>query len=360
MRALQDAGYRVLAAVPADEIASQISRLGVETHFIPVDARGLSPVRDLRLLLSYGSLLRQLRPAVVLPFTAKPNIYASFAAAREGIPVINTLTGLGTGFLSGAALQLLLSFLYRRALARSRRVFFHNEEDRKLFVTQGIVKPTQTEVVPGSGIDLKRFAPTARHNRNGPPAFLFIGRLLVDKGINEFLEAAEIVSRTRNARFRVLGPIDQHPKSISAAALERSRANGTVQFLEPVDDVRPFIRDCDCVVLPSYREGLPRVLLEASAMGKPVIATHVPGCRQAVDNGFTGLLCKARSVRSLAEALIAMIDLSPLQRAEMGERGREKATQEFSQQIVIAAYLEAVRNITIEIDDRFGSHSPST
>jgi glycosyltransferase involved in cell wall biosynthesis len=261
------------------------------------------------------------------------------------------MTGLGTGFLSGPALRLLLSVLYRAALARSRKVFFHNDEDRDLFVTQGLANAFQADVVRGSSVDLTRFAPTAGHNRNEPPAFLFIGRLLIDKGITEFLQAAELVSKARKAQFRVLGPIEQHPKAISPDALERWRANGTVQFLGAANDVRPFIRECDCVVLPSFREGLPRVLLEASAMGKPVIATNVPGCRQAVDHGSTGLLCEVRSARSLADSIITMIDLSPEERAQMGSRGREKAEREFSQEGVVDAYLEAVRRAQFEAQE---------
>jgi glycosyltransferase involved in cell wall biosynthesis len=345
---LQEAGYRIAAAVPDDEAAPKLRSMGVETHFVPVDARGVSPVSDLRLLLRYGNLLRQLRPAVVLPFTAKPNIYASLAAARERIPVINTLTGLGTGYLSGPTLQLLLSILYRAALARSCSIFFHNEDDRDLFVTQRLVKACQAQVVPGSGVDLERFAPIVGCERKGPPAFLFIGRLLIDKGINEFLEASELVSRERNAEFRVLGPTEKQQKAISEVAIENWKATGTAQFLGVAEDVRPFIHACDCVVLPSFREGLPRVLLEASAMEKPVIATNVPGCRQVVDDGLSGLLCEARSARALADAIIAMIDLSAEARSQMGRRGRLKMEREFSQERVVDIYVKAVRSAQLK------------
>lgn len=342
---LKDAGYAVSAAVPDDEAASALRAMGVVVHHVPVDSKGLSPLRDARLMADYYRLLRRVKPVALLTFTPKPNIYGSMAAALAGIPAVNTVTGLGTTFLSGRALQGLASMLYRVGLRRSKRIFFHNPDDRDLFVERGLVRREQAAVVPGSGVDLDRFSPASDLAADRPLTFLFIGRLLKDKGALEFAEAAAIVARDRPARFRMLGPVEDHPKAVSQDLLRPHVESGTVELLGEAGDVRPFIADADCVVLPSYREGLPRVLLEAAAMGVPAIATDVPGCRHVVDHGVTGFLCEARSAISLAEAMKAIADLSPEERAAMGARAREKAERDYSQERVVAAYVDVLREI---------------
>jgi len=338
--------YAVSAAVPEDSGVNALQALGVHVYPVPVDPHGQSPVADIRLLGSYFRLLRGTRPRAVLGFTAKPNIYGSMAAAQLGIPIINTISGLGTGFLSGRRLDRIISALYRLALRRSKRIFFHNSDDLELFVERRLATRSQCEVVPGSGVDLERFRPVDRAQRD-VPTFLFIGRMLKDKGALEFAEAASIVRRSHDARFQMLGSLDDHPRAVPRAALSRFESEGSIQLLGSADDVRPFIGQADCVVLPSYREGLPRVLLEASAMGKPVIATDVPGCREALDDGATGLLCAVRSSRSLADAMIRMAGMAPDEREAMGARGRQKAEQQFSQERVVQAYLDALREIGV-------------
>jgi len=345
--ALKDHGYKVAAAVPDDAGAAQLRDSGVEVHSVDVDAQGFSPLRDSLLLIDYLKLLRRVRPAAIFGFTIKPNIYASLAAARFGIPVINTISGLGTGFLSGSLLQGLVTRLYRWALARSKRVFFHNEEDRDMFVELGIVSAAQAVVVAGSGVDLRRFQPVEKNTDQRSPVFLFIGRLLTDKGALEFAKAASIVRKSRQARFRMLGALDDHPKAAPRDVMHRHAADGTIELLEPAQDVRPYIAEADCVVLPSYREGLPRVLLESAAMATPVIATDVAGCRQAVDDRVTGLLCEARSAESLASTMADFADMPAERRLEMGAAARAKAEREFCESGVVAAYLEELRKIGI-------------
>lgn len=347
IRKLLKQGYEVLAAVPADEAAPALRALGVEIHHIPIDPRGLSPMRDARLLFTYRRLMGQLKPMAFLGFTAKPNIYGSIAAASYGIPVINTISGLGTGFLSGRALQNILSALYRWGLRRSQRVFFHNPEDRDLFVSQRLVTATQAAVVPGSGVDLQRFCSARNRDPSESPTFLFIGRFLKDKGAIEFAQAAGLVKKHATAQFQMLGSFEDHPRAVVPKLLETLAQESSVELLGITDDVRPFIANADCVVLPSYREGLPRVLLEASAMATPVIATDVPGCRHVVDDGVTGLLCEARSAASLAETITVMVEMSAEERTAMGLRARQKAEREFSQERVVAAYLHALKELGV-------------
>jgi glycosyltransferase involved in cell wall biosynthesis len=344
---LKARGYRVMAAVPDDESAPALRAMGAEVHHVPIDARGISPLKDAHLYLSYRNLLRRLKPAAFLGFTAKPNIYGSAAAGRLSIPVINTITGLGTGFLSGRALQSVVTNLYRWGLKRSERVFFHNPEDRDLFVARGLVAPGQTAVVPGSGIDLRHFAPAHFQTSASQPTFLFIGRFLKDKGATEFAQAASIVKAAKQTRFQMLGSIEDHPKAAPRELFDELVRDGSIELLGTTDDVRPFISDADCIVLPSYREGLPRVLLEASAMAKPVITTDVPGCRQALEDEVTGFLCQARSTASLAEAMTRFTQMTPRERAAMGARGRQKAEREFSQEQVVAAYVEALQEVGV-------------
>ena len=344
--ALMEHDYHVVALVPPGKGVAELERSGITVQPTPISPRGLSPSSDLRLLCSYWRDLRQLNPDAFLGFTAKPNIYGSIAAHRNGIPVIANITGLGTGFLSGRMLEGILSQLYRTALANADKVFFHNRDDLDLFITRGLTREAQSEVIPGSGVNLKYFdvrSPTG----NADPLFLFIGRFLRDKGIVEFVDAARMVKRDfPGVRFQVLGALEPHPKAIPAGTLDQWKNEQVVEFIEPANDVRPFIEQADAVVLPSYREGLPRALLEGSAMGRAVIGSDVPGCRDVVEEGVTGFLCEHHSAQSLASAMIRFCALSPDQRASMGLEARRKSEQEFGEQLVIGAYIRALESVS--------------
>lgn len=342
VKSLQDQGHRVVAIVPPSADIEDLERLSVDIELLPMNARGLSPFGDALLLSRYIAVLARLRPAAFLGFTAKPNIYGGIAARLVGVPVISNVTGLGTGFLSGRALERVLTSLYRFALRGSKSVFFHNLDDLQLFVERRIVSPAQAQVIPGSGVDLERFA--ARPPPQGQRlTFLFIGRMLKDKGIVEFGQAARLVrSSIPEARFVALGEWAEHPKAAPRERLDQWRAEGLIEFAGATADVRPFIEAADCIVLPSYREGLPRVLLEAAAMARPAIATDVPGCREVIDDGVTGYLCKCGSSSSLAEAMRALAALSAEQRAEMGRLARRKAENQFSEERVTSAYVSAL------------------
>jgi glycosyltransferase involved in cell wall biosynthesis len=224
-------------------------------------------------------------------------------------------------------------------------VFFQNEEDRALFVGRGIVRRDQARVVPGSGVDLDHFAPAPLPG--GPPVFLFIGRLLRDKGVGEFVEAARSVRRDfPEARFQLLGGLDEgNLTGIRQAELDSWLAEGVVEHLGTTDDVRPYIAAATAVVLPSYREGLPRSLLEAAAMARPLIASDVPGCRDVVEDRVNGLLCKVRDHRSLAEAMRSLVELPRKQRLAMGEAGRRKVQERFSEALVVRAYLDVLSSL---------------
>lgn len=340
------AGFSVIALAPDDGNAAGLTALGAQFVPIPIDTSGTSIARDARLLADYWSILRRLRPQAFLGFTVKPNVYGSLAAGLLGIRTINNISGLGTAFMRPGPLNWLVSRLYRLALARSARVFFQNPADLELFVARGLVRPDQARRIPGSGIDLERFRPSPAARPEGRPfRFLFVGRLLRDKGLVEYAEAARrLRPRWPQAEFAILGFAGSDNRSaVPIADIERWRDENIVTYLGETADVRPDLDKADCVVLPSYREGLPRSLLEAAAMARPMIATDVPGCRDVVTDGDNGFLCEVRSAESLAGAMDRMLRLTAAERVAMGLRARDKAEREFDQARVVSAYLEALR-----------------
>jgi len=345
IKALAAEGYQVLIAAPAVDPDWTESH-GAEAVEIAVDRSGMNPFRDASLLVNYLALFRRRKPDFLLGFTAKPNIYGALAAQLSGVQALPNVSGLGTAFMSDGPLSRLVSFLYRRAFRGSKIVFFQNPDDRDLFVDRAIVRAEQARLLPGSGIDLTQFRPEPLPG-SGSLRFLFIGRLLGDKGVREFVEAAaSLKSRHPDWRFQLLGPVDEGNRTGVAADEVQSWVNqGLVEYLGHADDVRPYIREATAVVLPSYREGLPRSLLEGAAMARPLVATDVPGNRQLVDHGVNGLLCEVRSAPSLAHAMQRMGEMSADHRAALGKAGRDRVERQFSEELVVNAYLDALRQL---------------
>lgn len=348
IRAFLTQGYEVIAASPTDAYSPHLKELGCRHLPLQMDNEGTSPLKDFGFFLRYLRLLRRERPDVFLGFTIKPNIYGSLAARLLQIPVVNNVSGLGTAFIRDSWLTHIVKALYRLALRSSATVFFQNEDDRSLFVDFKLVEPEQTALLPGSGIDLERFCPKqAASPQPAAPCFLLIARLLRDKGVGEFIDAARIVkTRFPEARFQLLGFLDaQNRTAIPKATVDEWVGEGIVEYLGVADDVRPYIAASNCVVLPSYREGTPRTLLEAAAMAKPLIATDVPGCREVVEHGKNGFLCEVRDPANLAQKLFDFIDLSHAERIAMGKASRVKVEREFDENIVIQRYLERIEEI---------------
>ena len=349
--ALVSRGFDVVAVAPDDEYRDRLRELGCRYVPLNMDNQGTHPVKDALLLWRYVVVLLRLRPAVVLSYTVKPNIYASLAARLVGVTVINNVSGLGTAFLRGGWLGGVVCSLYRVALRRSHRVFFQNDEDRQVFIEKRLVAPARTGLLPGSGIDLVHFSPLAFDGsslRNGAGlVFLMVARLLWDKGVLEFVEAARRVKALfPESRFQLLGFLDvKNQTAVGRSDVEAWVKDGVVEYLGTTDDVRPFLADADCVVLPSYREGTPRSLLEAAAMGRPLLATDVPGCREVVIDGVNGLLCRLRDSVDLAEKMMQMITMPMSALLQMGQESRRLAEMRFDEQIVIRKYLEAIYEV---------------
>ena len=352
MRYLAELGYRVSAAAPPDGYEEACREAGFDFFPFQLSRKGTNPLKDLRTCFALKKIFRQERPDLVCNFTVKPDIYGTIAAAACKVPAINNISGLGTVFITHSFVTRLVKKLYRYSQKRAAKVFFQNEDDLSQFLEHGLVPEEKTGMLPGSGIDLERFVAAEPEGYSGSNVqstctFLLIGRMLGDKGVREYVEAARIITaERRDGQFMLLGPLDHHNRTaIGPRELEEWSISGVVKYLGAAEDVRGHIAVTDCVVLPSYREGTPRTLLEAAAMGKPIVATNVPGCRQVVDEGVTGYLCKPYSAESLAGAIRKILNLRPRERYDMGMRGRKKMEREYDQRLVFEAYGNVIGEI---------------
>ncbi|MXP13325.1 glycosyltransferase [Altererythrobacter confluentis] len=344
IQALLEDGHRVTVLAPPDATVPNLERMGCAFIPLAMDSKGLNPLRDLALLRRMRAMFSAHRPDVILSYTIKNNIYGALAARSLRIPFLPNVSGLGTAFLSQGLLRRVAEGLYRAAFASVPAVFFQNGEDRALFIERRLVREDQARLLPGSGIDLERFAPADYPLADAPPVFLLIARLLRDKGVHEFVEAAGLVKQIHpGARFQLLGAVDaQNRTAIDRVTVTAWEQSGAVEYLGTCDDVREHIAPANCVVLPSYREGAPRTLIEAAAMARPLIATDVPGCRSVVEDGVNGFLCEVRSGKSLAQACLRFLALPREQQAALGRAGRTKMEREFGEARVIAAYRQPI------------------
>ncbi|WP_422071054.1 glycosyltransferase family 4 protein [Tranquillimonas rosea] len=342
-------GHTVTVLAPRDSSVDELAEMGCRFVHLIMDVKGLSPVRDYLFLLRLRRHFREISPNLVCSFTIKNNIFGALAAKGLPLGFIPNVTGLGTAFLSSFVLQRIAEGLYRRAFHKIPVVFFQNEDDRALFLSRNLVTNKQARLLPGSGIDVDRFNSTPLP-QDATYRFLMISRLLRDKGVVEFVEAAQKVSKRHpSVRFQLLGPLGTDNRSaISSDTLEEWRSSGVIEYLGESDDVRREISAADCVVLSSYREGAPRTLIEAAAMGRPLIATDVPGCRAVVDDGKTGFLCAPRDSDALADACERMLALEGSDRAELGRQGRQKMEREFHQDVIVDAYRSAMASIAAD------------
>ncbi|MEM0984851.1 MAG: glycosyltransferase family 4 protein [Pseudomonadota bacterium] len=346
LHSLQDEGYEVVAIAPPDEHVSRLEHQGYRFLPLKMDNKGTDPIKDARLFRRYRNVLQREKPAVFLGYTIKPNIYGSLAAQNLRIPVINNISGLGTAFIRDTVITSIVKRLYKASLKGSDCIFFQNQDDLDTFAEKDLVQVDRCRLLPGSGIDLTRFSPPPPPKDRDQSAikFLLIGRLVYDKGVGEYVEAARILRKSHpDVECQILGFLDvENRTAVSREDVDNWVGEGLIRYLGSSNDVRTHIAQSDCVVLPSYREGTPRTLLEAAAMGKPIITTDVPGCREVVEDGLNGYLCEARSAQSLAAKMQEFCALSDAERRRLGEAGRSKMEREFDEQIVIDRYKEAI------------------
>ena len=342
IRAFEAEGRWPLAAVVPTGDATVGS---LPTFEVPLIADGTAPIAELKSLVALIALFRQVQPQVVLGFTPKGNIYAGLAARATGRPFLPNVSGLGTGFIRGGLLLKVQAALYREAFRGLPTVFFQNRDDAALFEKMGLVRREQVKLIPGSGVDCRAFACAIPRDRpNEALRLLFVGRLLGDKGVRELAEAMRLL-RPRYPKLEVtlvgeLGAANR--TAISKQELDGWIADGLLTHAGHAKDVRPFIAAADAVILPSYREGMPRALLEAAAMARPLLAADVPGCREIVRDGVNGLLFEVRSPQAVADAIERLIAAGPEQRRTWARNSRTIAEEEYDERLVIDAYRSAV------------------
>ena len=345
------ASHEVCTLAPQDEASIKLEDCGCTFINLNINNKGLNPLSDFQLRSRLIKIYKKTQPDVIIHYTIKPVIYGSMAATKQKIPFVNNITGLGTAFIKKNWVTWLVKQLYQSSQKKAGYVFFQNREDQKLFHKENLIPETvPQEIIPGTGIDIKHFA-LKPYSKSTPGLFLLIARLIWDKGVGEFVEAArQIKSEFSEAHFQLLGFLDvKNRTAISREQVQEWEAEGVIEYLGDTEDVRPYIEKASCVVLPSYREGLPRTLLEAASMARPIITTDVTGCREVVEHGANGYLCKPRDANDLAQKIIDMVKLSMDERREMGLRGRKMMEQNFDQRIIvekIVSRIEGVLNVT--------------
>ena len=351
LRTLLASGFDVVVVTPIDSYLSYLKDFPTIRH-IPLKnlaRKSTNPIHDLRLFLELNKIFKKESPNLILNYTIKPNIWGGMAAAKRNIPYICVVTGLGYAFLHNGFVNFFSKILYRLSFKNADKVVFENIDDRVLFNDLKIVAPEKSISVKGCGIDVRHFRPKEKSEKNDHEKliFTFIGRFLYDKGIKEFVEAAKILLRkNENAEFWLVGEIDhENPSALSEDELQNWIETKIITYHGLASDVRKFIKDSDCIVLPSYREAIPRVIQEGMSMQRCVITTDVSGCREAVENNESGFLVTVKDPNSLADAMKKIIDMSPTQRREMAKKARLKVELEFDEKIIAKKFLDFVNEI---------------
>jgi glycosyltransferase involved in cell wall biosynthesis len=339
-------GCEVYILTHANRFLPQVEKIGLKV--IDVGSGNLNPFKVSRYIYSLWKSLKKIKPDVCLTFSIRPAIWGNLITRELKIPTITNITGVGPLFTSKNIVYRMARLLYRNALSKTEKVFFQNFDDMDLFIEKKFVKKEIAERIPGSGVDYKKFSPMISGQRhNGTFIFLFIGRLIKDKGIFEYINAAKIIRKKYpTVMFNVMGPFwTQNLKNntITQKQLQNWIDEGVIDYLGEKKDVRKYISEADCIVLPSYREGTSNTLLEAASMEKPAITSDTTGCREIVDDSITGFLCKVKDEIDLAEKMEKMILLKPDERIEMGKQARLKIIREYDKQIVIRSYINAIK-----------------
>lgn len=353
--ALKNQQYEVAVIAPDDAWSLKLTEAGIRFIPLTMDNKGTAPLRDLKLLFDLYRLYKKNKPDLIFHYTIKPNIYGSMAAAICSVKSIACVTGAGSVFLKNNFLTRLVKRLFLFSFKFPRQVWFLNPDDMKLFTRNGMVLPSKCIILPGEGIDVEAFKDIGSTPRTkDTTTFLYLGRLLWDKGIGEYIEAARNIKKIdKTVQFQILGFADpKNPSGINLKQVEDWSEEGVIEFLGASDHVKEVILDADCIVLPTYREGIPRSLLEAASLGKPVIATNVPGCREIVDHNITGLLCAPKDHQDLQAKMEKIINMPMEKRTDMGKAGREKVKAMFSLDLIIGRYSDAINKILVNEPDK--------
>ena len=330
--------YEVTVSLPDEVRTKELAEEGCKVVHTPINRRGVNPAEDFKLLLAYRKLLKEEKPDLTLTYTIKPNIYGGFCCRMMKIPYIATVTGLGSTFQKQGIFLKLITTMYRLGLKKAECIFFQNRENREIFEKYHI-RGKKSKLVSGSGVNLKRhcFEP---YPEDDQVRFLYVGRMMREKGIEELLEAAKELS-DEHTEFQLLG----YPDEDYQDRLDAYEKEGYIKQLGFDPDVHAYIRNASALVLPTYHEGMSNVLMEASATGRPVIATNISGCKEIFEEGVTGFSCEPKSSEDLIRALKKFLKLSREERAVMGQKARQKMEREFDREKVVDAYMEEIETV---------------
>ncbi|MFM5569615.1 glycosyltransferase family 4 protein [Aeromonas veronii] len=342
LSALIQHGYRITIVAPPDNTVFSLCDLGCSFIPLALSPKGVNPIVELKSIFDFVRIYRRINADLIIHYTVKPNVYGSFAAHLCRTPALAITTGLGYAFMNDGWVPKVVRLLYKFAFKYPKLVIFLNEDDRLEFVSRQLVDERKTLLLPGEGVDLSFFYPSEKFAEDDSVSFLLIARLLWDKGIGEYVAAAkQIHILYPNIKFKLLGDVQaDNPRAIGYAQLHEWINEGVLEYLGTTHDVRPIIMESDCIVLPSYREGLPRTMIEAAAMAKPIIVTDVPGCRDVLLHEQTGLLCQARNVSSLTDAMMTFIRMTTAQRTLMGNAARRLVSARFDEKKIIGIYFD--------------------
>ena len=347
---IKQQGYDVVVIAPADDYTDRLTALGCTYINLKLYRNSKNPFLDAKTIICFYNIYKKLQPQLALHFTAKNNLYGTLSASLLGVPCVNTVSGLGVIFNKKSIYQYLVLWMYKKTQNKARKVVFQNTEDKNLFINNKIISLNKTQLMQGCGVDLKHFIPNKDKLYKNNITFLLSARIIYDKGIKEFVQAAKkLKNKYPYAKFQLLGFIDNsHPSAITKNCIDKWVEQEYIEYLGATDDVRKYIAQADVIVLPTtYSEGIPRSLMEAAAMAKPLIATNIAGCRAVVEHNYNGLLCETASVTDLTNKIEQMICMPPIKRYNMGANSRKKVEAEFDESIIINSYLELIyHNLT--------------
>lgn len=339
MTELVQMGYEVVIIAPKDSDITFLKQNQIRLIPIEMDCKGMNPFADIQFARTLKRIYKKEKFNFLFHYTIKPVVYGSWAARKTKTLQISVITGLGYTFIRKGWITRVAKFLYRLSLRTANEVWFLNQEDKTLFVEQSLLSPFKARLIYGEGVDVAKYK-SQSDLLSIPFTFLFIGRVLWDKGVGEFVKAAQVVKKQHpKVQFHILGQLGaNNPACVSIQQMEEWEQTRTVKYLGETSNVLPYIENATCVVLPSYREGVSRVLLEAASMERPIIASNVPGCREIVIEGYNGFLCEAQDTNSLIACMMHMLSISQVELEAFGKNGRTHVIKHFDEQKTIALY----------------------